>query len=145
MEPNENKEEEEVDEGSDMEEKETEKKVKSGGESEILSCEASFTALPFSEPTKKAISDMGFQHLTPALLAVQRPSSSKTAALEKTVLYCTDNTTRAQPQAQKSENVTWTSVKYNDRIKCPRGEKAGKFARKNRFVVVNGRGWKMEI
>ncbi|GJW95984.1 DNA helicase [Tanacetum coccineum] len=41
------------------------KKVKSGGESEIWSCKASFTAFPLSEPTKKAISDMGFQHLTP--------------------------------------------------------------------------------
>nr|GEW76419.1 DEAD-box ATP-dependent RNA helicase 51 [Tanacetum cinerariifolium] len=65
METNENKEEEEVDDGSDMEEKETEKKIKSGGECEIWSCEASFTALPLSAPTKEAISDMGFQHLTP--------------------------------------------------------------------------------
>lgn len=64
METIENKEEEEGDEGSDIEEKDMEKKVKSGGQSEILSCEASFTALPLSEPTMRAISDMGFQHMT---------------------------------------------------------------------------------
>ncbi|PWA76465.1 DEAD-box ATP-dependent RNA helicase 51 [Artemisia annua] len=93
METNEKKEEEEGDEGSDIEEKEMEKKVKSGGESEILSSEASFTALPLSEPTMRAISDMGFQHMTqiqsrviPPLLegkdvlGVARTGSGKTLA-----------------------------------------------------------------
>ncbi|CAH1454676.1 unnamed protein product [Lactuca virosa] len=66
-----NKEEEEGDEGMNMEEeaeKETETKTKkkvkkSGGDSGIMSSD-SFTSLPLSEPTKKAILDMGFQYMT---------------------------------------------------------------------------------
>ncbi|KAI3499138.1 hypothetical protein L1887_34931 [Cichorium endivia] len=67
-ETDENKEEEEGDEGLNMEEEtetktKTKKKVKSGGESGIMSSD-SFTSLPLSEPTKKAILDMGFQYMT---------------------------------------------------------------------------------
>ncbi|KAL4557333.1 hypothetical protein LXL04_035508 [Taraxacum kok-saghyz] len=58
------------DEDLNMEEeevKETEtkkkKKVRSGGDSGIMSSD-SFTSLPLSEPTKKAIIDMGFQYMT---------------------------------------------------------------------------------
>lgn len=66
-----NKEEEEGDEGMNMEEeaeKETETKTKkkvkkSGGDSGIMSSD-SFTSLPLSEPTTKAILDMGFQYMT---------------------------------------------------------------------------------
>ncbi|CAI9280102.1 unnamed protein product [Lactuca saligna] len=66
-----NNEDEEGEEGMHMEEKaeketetKTKKKVKkSGGDSGIMSSD-SFISLPLSEPTKKAILDMGFQYMT---------------------------------------------------------------------------------
>lgn len=71
IETDENKEEEDEgddDEGMSIEEEEIKetkkkKKVKSGVDSGIMSGD-SFTLLPLSEPTKKAIVDMGFQYMT---------------------------------------------------------------------------------
>ncbi|KAI3681799.1 hypothetical protein L6452_36604 [Arctium lappa] len=66
---NENKDEEEGDEGLNVEEEEDKeiktkkKKGKRGGDSGIMSSD-SFTSLPLSEPTMKAILDMGFQYMT---------------------------------------------------------------------------------
>ncbi|KAI3720125.1 hypothetical protein L6452_21035 [Arctium lappa] len=65
----EDKEEEEGDEGlnvdqeEDKEIKTKKKKGKRGGDSGIMSSD-SFTSLPLSEPTMKAILDMGFQYMT---------------------------------------------------------------------------------